>query len=48
MTLTYDNSSINTFAGTFVFLPWHIPALEKQKSLQANEQGQNVNAAKMK
>ncbi|SDD30161.1 hypothetical protein SAMN05216323_11276 [Williamwhitmania taraxaci] len=38
MTLTYDNSSANAFAGTFAFLPSHRPALKKQKNLQAIEQ----------
>ena len=40
MILTYDNNSANAFAGTFAFLPSHRPALKKQKSLQANAQGQ--------
>ncbi len=30
----------NAFAGTFAFLPSHRPTQKKQKSLQANAQGQ--------
>jgi hypothetical protein len=38
--LTSQHKTANAFAGTFAFFPTHGPTQKKQKSLQANAQGQ--------